>query len=90
MNDDQKNILLRTCELYKKYGVKSITMDDIAHELGISKKTLYQFVTDKDDLVGKFVDYEISVKQEEIGKCFDKKYNAIEELFAISVFMNRL
>ena len=37
--------------LYMKYGIKSVTMDDIAHELGISKKTLYLYVTDKEDLV---------------------------------------
>ena len=73
-----------------KYGIKSITMDDVARELGISKKTLYQYVTDKDDLVGKFVDNEISMRQEEICKCFRIGYNAIEELFEISIFMNKL
>lgn len=73
-----------------KYGIKSITMDDVARELGISKKTLYQYVTDKDDLVGKFVDNEIELRQEEIFKCFGIGFNAIEELFEISIFMNRL
>lgn len=65
-------------------------MDDVATELGISKKTLYQFVTDKDDLVGKFIDNEIELRQEEICKCFKIGFNAIEELFEISIFMNKL
>ena len=52
MNEELKNILLKVRELYMKYGIKSITMDDVARELSISKKTLYQYVTDKDDLVG--------------------------------------
>ena len=65
-------------------------MDDIARELSISKKTLYQYVTDKEDLVGKFVDNEIELRQEDICKCFKVGYNAIEELFEISLFMNRL
>jgi len=73
-----------------KYGIKSITMDDVAHELGISKKTLYQFVSDKDDLVGKFIDFEIEARQEQICKCFADRYNAIEELFEISLFMNKM
>ena len=73
-----------------KYGIKSITMDDVARELCISKKTLYQFVNDKDDLVGKFVDSEIDLRQEEICSCFRKSSNAIEELFEISVFMNKM
>ena len=90
MNEELKNILLKARELYMKYGIKSITMDDVARELGISKKTLYQYITDKDDLVGKFVDNEISMRQEEICKCFRIGYNAIEELFEISIFMNKL
>jgi AcrR family transcriptional regulator len=90
MNSDLKNILSRARELYMKYGIKSITMDDVAHELGISKKTLYQFVTDKDDLVGKFIDFEIAARQEQICKCFRIGFNAIEELFEISLFMNNM
>ena len=90
MNEELKNILLKVRELYMKYGIKSITMDDVAMELGISKKTLYQFVTDKDDLVGKFIDNEMAVRQEEICKCFGKGFNSIEELFEISIFMNKL
>lgn len=90
MNDDIKNILLKVRELYLKYGIKSITMDDVASELGISKKTLYQYVTDKDDLVGKFIDNEIALRKEEICKCFNIGFNAIEELVEISVFMNKI
>jgi TetR/AcrR family transcriptional regulator, cholesterol catabolism regulator len=90
MNEELKNILLRVRELYMRYGIKSITMDDVSSELGISKKTLYQYVTDKDDLVGKFIDNEILLRQDEICKCFKAGYNAIEELFEISIFMNKL
>jgi AcrR family transcriptional regulator len=90
MNEEQKKILLKVGELYNKYGIKSITMDDVARELGISKKTLYQFVADKDDLVGKFIENEIEQRQEEICKCFGEGFNAIEELFEISLFINKL
>jgi AcrR family transcriptional regulator len=90
MNDELKNILQKVREMYMKYGIKSITMDDVARELSISKKTLYQYVTDKDDLVGKFIDNEILTRQAEICKCFGIGYNAIEELFEISIFMNKM
>ena len=90
MSEELKNILQKVRELYMKYGIKSITMDDVALELGISKKTLYQYVTDKDDLVGKFVFNEIELRQEEIFKCFKTGFNAIEELLEISIFMNKL
>jgi TetR/AcrR family transcriptional regulator, cholesterol catabolism regulator len=90
MIEELQNILLKVRELYLKYGIKSITMDDVARELGISKKTIYQYVTDKDDLVGKFVGHEIELRQEEICNCFKTGFNAIEELFEISIFMNKL
>jgi AcrR family transcriptional regulator len=90
MNEELKNLLIKVRDMYMKYGIKSITMDDVARELGISKKTLYQYVVDKDDLVGKFIENEIAIRQEEICKCFRIGYNAIEELFEISLFMNRL
>jgi len=90
MNEELKNIMSKVRDLYKNYGIKSITMDDVARELGMSKKTLYQYVNDKEDLVDKFVESEISTRQEEICKCFKTGYNAIEELFEISVFMNRM
>ena len=90
MNDELKNILVKVRELYMKYGIKSVTMDDVARELSISKKTLYQYVTDKDDLVGKFIDNETVIRQEEICKCFRIGFNAVEELFEISIFMNKL
>jgi transcriptional regulator with XRE-family HTH domain len=90
MNEDQKSILIKVRELYMKFGIKGITMDDVSREIGISKKTLYQFVTDKDELVGKIIDHEIIQRQQEICNCFKVGYNAIEELFEISLFMNKL
>ena len=38
-------------ELFFKYGIKSVTMDDIAKHLAVSKKTIYQFFEDKNELV---------------------------------------
>jgi len=90
MNEELKSILLKVRELYMKYGIKSITMDDVARELSISKKTLYQYVSDKDELVGMFIENEIELRQEEICKCFQSSLNAIEELFEISIFMNKM
>lgn len=38
-------------ELFNRYGIRSVSMDDIATQLGMSKKTLYQYYADKDELV---------------------------------------
>lgn len=49
----------RVEDLFLRFGIKSLTMDDVARELGISKKTLYQFVDNKDDLVVKVMERHI-------------------------------
>ena len=56
-----KDIIKSTAKLFLKYGIRSVTMDDVARELSISKKTLYQYVNDKNDLVEKIILYHTSV-----------------------------
>lgn len=63
MTEQQENKIkiIREAEiLFMKYGFKSITMDDISRELGISKKTLYQYFEDKNDLVDQTVEQYLS------------------------------
>lgn len=55
MEKDLDYIIDQAADLYLQYGIRSLTMDDLARELGISKKTLYQHVTDKADLVARVV-----------------------------------
>lgn len=47
----KERIQQKAGELFKRYGIRSVTMDEIATQLGISKKTIYQFYSDKDALV---------------------------------------
>ncbi len=63
-------------------------MDDVSRELGISKKTLYQYVRDKDELVRMVVELEISSHQDHIVSCFNGKISAIEELVNIAHCIN--
>ena len=49
--EPKERILVKSHELFDKYGIRSVSMDDIATQLGMSKKTLYQYYTDKDELV---------------------------------------
>ena len=51
----QEKIFSKAEELFMQYGIKSITMDDVAKALGMSKKTLYQYVKDKNDLVNQTI-----------------------------------
>lgn len=68
-------------ELFMQYGLRSVSMDDIANSLGISKKTIYQYFADKDELVDAVVDAEFTKNE---GICeFDRQHskNAVHEIF---------
>ena len=59
-----KERILETAQvLFFKYGIRSISMDDIAKELSISKKTIYQYYKDKDEVV-----HMLMQKKMEIGR----------------------
>ena len=89
MSTEFKEIVQRVRDLYMRYGIKSITMDDVASNLSISKKTLYQYVSNKDELVGKVIDLEI----DQINKGMDcperDNVNAIEELLFVGKIINK-
>jgi AcrR family transcriptional regulator len=74
-------ILAKAADLFMRYGIKSITMDEIATSLGISKKTIYQFFTDKDDLVFAVIGQEINENEMECVQFREAAENAVHEIF---------
>jgi AcrR family transcriptional regulator len=76
-------ILAKSYELFNKYGIRSITMDDVSRELGISKKTLYEYIANKEDLVRKFVESDVKRREENFQLILSMNHNAIEELFEV-------
>lgn len=75
--------LERVEALFFRYGVKSLTMDDVASELGISKKTLYQMVESKDDLVLKVLEHHIHREKSLCLVQAAEASNAIEEILIV-------
>jgi len=85
----KQTIIQKAGEVFLKYGFKSITMDDIANELAISKKTIYKFFKNKEQLVEQTVSHVHETMHREIFCICDKGYNAIEENFEIkNMFKN--
>ena len=90
MNKEFEDVLKKVSALYRKYGIKSVTMDDVAHELGMSKKTLYQFVSDKTELVQMVVEHAGQCNFSAMIKKEGTELNAIEELIEVSQQVNSL
>lgn len=81
--DKQKQIISVSHQLFLRYGIKSVTMDDIAKEMGMSKKTLYVHFKNKRDLIMKVVTGYLDYHKTQMEEIFSKKLNAIDELFEI-------
>ena len=79
--ETKDRILAKAKELFMLYGVKSITMDEIAAQLGVSKKTIYQFFSDKDQLVFSVMQEELEDSRENCLRCSSGSENAIHECF---------
>src|SRR5688500_346691 len=79
--DTKERIREQAHELFMQYGIRSVSMDDIANQLGMSKKTLYQYFADKDQLVEAVVDVHISVLQTDCTGCRTDARDAIHEVF---------
>ncbi len=68
-------------EMFMTYGVRSVSMDDIARHLGISKKTLYLHFKDKNEMVERITESVIEERHSEYVEATKDANNAIEELF---------
>ncbi|HEY8388305.1 MAG TPA: TetR/AcrR family transcriptional regulator [Parasegetibacter sp.] len=81
--DIRERIRLKAEELFKRFGIRSVTMDEIAAQLSISKKTIYQYFTDKDSLVDAVINEELNRSQSDCCSSLKISRNAIEEVFLI-------
>jgi AcrR family transcriptional regulator len=83
-----KYIILETSnELFLNLGFKSVTMDEIAGKLGVSKKTIYKYFANKTELVAAVTDYMFNTVSCGIDDICALKMNPIEEIFSIKRFI---
>jgi len=84
LNERMKDkITNKAKEMFLRLGFKSITMDDIACEMCISKKTIYKYFSNKDELIEESVELVHKEVHETINMIVSKNFNAIEENFEI-------
>lgn len=79
--ETKERIIQEAAHLFLRLGIRSVSMDEIATHLGISKKTLYQHFEDKDQLVDLVLQQHIKQMQAETVQTVCAASNAIEEIF---------
>ncbi len=85
--DNKQRIQKGAHDLVMQYGIRSVSMDDIAAKLGMSKKTIYQYFKDKDELVEAVVDEVIATNQYACKEDIDRSENAVHEIFLVMEMM---
>lgn len=73
-------------ELFLKYGIKSVSMDDICQRLAISKKTIYHFIQNKEELVSKVIEKRMAYDERNIRKILTKSLDAVDEMVNITQY----
>ncbi len=81
MSDNkQQEILLKAAELIRTYGIKGVTMDEIAMQAGVSKKTIYQYFKDKKDLIKHIIFMELDRTETQIRQILAREdLNSIDK-----------
>jgi AcrR family transcriptional regulator len=83
-------IIRESKEMFFRYGIKSITMEDIARELGISKKTLYQHFDNKNDLLLEVINLHDCDQKSRLSELRAKATNAIDEMIRIAKYFDQM
>ena len=77
-------------DLYLRYGLRSVTMDDVAKDLSVSKKTIYQFFRDKHELVQCVMSDHQCRTEEVMQEICRGARDAVEEFILISVMLQKM
>ncbi len=85
--DSKAHILQKSHALFMRYGIKSVTMDDIARELAVSKKTLYQFFENKADLLQQIANENMEKDKAVMAKALTDSKNAIDEFLHMARYI---
>ena len=90
MENQKQKILEYACEMFFECGTRSISMDDIAKKLAISKKTLYQYYSNKQDLIDQALKWELAHPKFSFESPMFEGLNAIERYWEFYKFISEM
>ena len=84
MNSTKDNILIQAEAFFMKYGFRNVTMDDLCKEMGISKKTLYQYFQTKDALVESCILWYMEKEADKVQQIRKKATDPVDAFYILS------
>ena len=88
--DLQTKLCSRVAEMFLRFGIKSVSMDDISRDLGISKKTLYGLITNKKELVAKILENFMVEEHKQVDVIRVSAKDPIHELILIAKHVTKM
>jgi AcrR family transcriptional regulator len=83
LDEYDARIIAGAAELFRVYGIKAVTMDDIASHLGVSKRSIYERFRDKDTLLYAVLDSMIAKQREKVESILESSPDVISAIFTI-------
>lgn len=74
--------------MFRRFGVRSVSMDDVAREMSISKKTLYRCFRDKNELITKTLDQDLIEIEKEVDAILLSELNPVKQVLKIANFVS--
>jgi len=79
--DYRQKIIEEGARMFRTYGIRAVTMDMLASQLGISKRTIYEVFSDKDELLKGVLLWMMEKQREVMTRIFNESENVIEAIF---------
>jgi AcrR family transcriptional regulator len=79
--DYRQKIIEEGAMMFRTYGIRAVTMDMLASQLGISKRTIYEVFSDKDELLKGVLKWMVEKQREVMIEIFSESENVIEAIF---------
>ncbi len=79
--DYKQRIIEEAAYMFRTYGIRAVTMDMLANRIGISKRTIYEVFTDKDELLSGVLVWMATMQKDLVTKIFNESENVIEAIF---------
>jgi AcrR family transcriptional regulator len=85
--DNRQRIIEEAAHMFRIYGIRGVTMDMLANQIGISKRTIYEVFRDKDELLSGVLKWMTFKQREMMEKTLNESENVIEAIFNIMNIM---